>query len=390
VFKSVADTAPAAFGVAPLATRAAPPPELPGQRPRGGAPLAAGGASMLPMLAGAAVVVAALGGAYWWAQNSSGSSALEQQMAAITQPTPAPENPANAGSGVPGTALLPPPAGVGGTDAPLLATPPSTAQIGFVDVPPTEATQPIVADGSEKMPEDVGLIASVQQAIAAEKAKQAGAVPGQPLPETPAEKREDSANQLQASLQEELAAYRKALAQADSVAAAPKPSEFFDNPKAYMGTAPGESPAVETASTAGETVSTDGALLPPPAANSGSGVPPAELFTNNPNNLPIVAEPTAAQVQKIRTLEDFDVAAFEPENDRVRIPQGLKPRLTLGEFPALEVLSFVPGKGLIGLYDGNEGVLLLGESLEGWQLVNVTPDNAEFKKGNKTNYVSAE
>jgi hypothetical protein len=47
----------------------------------------------------------------------------------------------------------------------------------------------------------------------------------------------------------------------------------------------------------------------------------------------------------------------------------------------LEVLSFVPDYGIIGLNRGSEGVLLIGESLEGWELVGVYDAYAEFRKG---------
>lgn len=405
VFKTLATPDTGATIGAPLpgyprAGAAFPPPELPGSRARTGAPMNRPSGSSLPLVAGAAVVVLAVLGAYWWVGRSSGTP-LEEQMAAITK-QPAEVQPeivdANLGSGVNGAILQPPidvaTAGQGGVQP--LTPPTGNAVVDFADVPPADMNKPIVADGTEKMPDELGLVASFQQAVAAEKAKQkANAAQGNsPAVNAPAiqpdtavaVQKEVASDKLKQDLNAELAAYRQALAQADSVAASPKPSEFFADPKAYMGKAPGEAAAdgtTTTASTSGET-----GILPPPA--NGAGLPPSELYTNNPNNLPLIPEPTSAATQKVRTLEDFNVAAFEPETDRVRIPRGLKPRVSLSEFPEMDVLSFVPGKGLIALYQGNEGVLLLGESIEGWELVGVNADNAEFRKGQKTNYVSAE
>lgn len=91
-----------------------------------------------------------------------------------------------------------------------------------------------------------------------------------------------------------------------------------------------------------------------------------------------------------RTLADFQAEAFEPQQDRVLIPKGLKPRLAATDFPALEVLSFVPGRGIVAYSDGREGVLLIGETLNGWELVGVSQTRAEFKAGQKTYQVSAE
>jgi hypothetical protein len=65
----------------------------------------------------------------------------------------------------------------------------------------------------------------------------------------------------------------------------------------------------------------------------------------------------------------------------VRVPQGLKPRLGVQGFPNLEVLSLVPNKGIVAFAGGREGVLLLGESYDGWQLLNVTAQGAEFQAG---------
>jgi hypothetical protein len=104
-----------------------------------------------------------------------------------------------------------------------------------------------------------------------------------------------------------------------------------------------------------------------------------------------VSEPIANAPQRIRTLADFpDIEPYMPEREKVEVPRNLKPKLAATDFPSLEVLSFVPGKGIVAFADGREGVLLLGESINGWELVNVTPDNAEFKAGQKSHQVTSE
>ncbi|NBV54666.1 MAG: hypothetical protein EBR79_03025, partial [Proteobacteria bacterium] len=118
--------------------------------------------------------------------------------------------------------------------------------------------------------------------------------------------------------------------------------------------------------------------------------PPSELYTNNPGNLPIVGEPAANAPARIRELADFQVEPFEPERPKVLIPRNLKPRLAATDFPSIEVLSFVPSRGIIAHASGREGVLLIGETIEGWELTNVTGEMAEFKAGQKSHYITAQ
>jgi hypothetical protein len=291
----------------------------------------------------------------------------------------------------PSSTLLAPPSVLGNTPAatfsplePTHASP--TTVVDFSDVPPGEAGKPIVADGSEKMPEDVGFIASLQQAIAKEKAKgggqpdaikQADATKTDTKNLTQEQKLQRGAD-LKAQLDEELASYRKALAEAPAPALAPKPTEFFAEPKQYMD---GKN----------QLASVSGTLLPPPAVSGTAvsargnveGLPPAELYANNPKNLPILAEPAAEAPPKVRQLADFDVNVFEPETPKVRMPKGVKPQIAAGNFPALDILSLVPGRGLIAYYEGKEGVLMVGEQVAGWKLVGVNATSAEFSSGEK-------
>jgi hypothetical protein len=170
---------------------------------------------------------------------------------------------------------------------------------------------------------------------------------------------------------------------ASNVAEAPRPAEFMANARAQAA-APTPSPYLGATPPAGKAT-----LQPPPAAQA-AGLPPAELYGSNPGNLPVLPEPVAEQ-PKVRQLSDFDVAMFEPEKDKVRIPKGIRPRLSTSDFPEMDVLSLVPNKGLIAYHNGQEGVLLIGESVDGWQLVGVNGQAAEFRgNGGKTYYVSAE
>ena len=245
--------------------------------------------------------------------------------------------------------------------------------VDFVDVPANQAGQQIVADGDEDMPDDIGLIAKFQQAVAAEKARQQG----EPLATdastasvdqtdlTPTEKEAQNL-ELQAKLQSELAAYRETLASVENPSQTPKPAEFLRQLDEQ------QQKAVASAT------------LPPPTT------PIAAPEAPNPANLPTLPEPTTEAKPQVRTLADFDVDMFAAEEERVRIPRGIKPRFSLTDFPMLEVLSFVPGRGVIAYHQGTEGVLLIGEAVEGWELVNVAPDSAEFSNGRQSHYISAE
>ncbi|PIZ32132.1 MAG: hypothetical protein COY40_00040 [Alphaproteobacteria bacterium CG_4_10_14_0_8_um_filter_53_9] len=263
--------------------------------------------------------------------------------------------------------ILPPP--VTGVESQPMPT--GNTVIDFADVSPAEQNQPIVADGSEQMPEDIGLIAKFQQAVAVEKAKQGtapdGSVAATAVSDQTGLSPKDKALQnmaLQQKIEAELDAYRQTLATADNALETPKPSEFLRG---------GEEP-----------LATKPAPVEPPAATG------AEMAGENPSNLPILPEPTAETTPPVRTLADFDVAAFEPDKNRVRIPKGIKPRFSSTDFPEMEVLSFVPGRGVIAFNRGREGVLLIGESLEGWELITVGPDSAQFSNGKRTQYVTAE
>lgn len=370
--------------------RPASPPELPGQRPsRGpaGAKKSGGGAMFTVVLLGAGV----LGGAWWWNQQQTPATpASPIANPAAVAPTNQPVMPGQSltAEGQPTTnpGLLPPP-------NPALT---SNASIQFVDVPPSEANQPITGDNAPPVPEDLSLLGKFKQEVERQKALKDGTQPSTTTPDVygTALAAAPAGPLTPAQLQAELASYREALAKASNVESLPKPGAFLRDPDGFMDgknqlAQPGPgTPVGGPLGADGKPMPMDAnaALLPPPAPGTenrsprGEVLPPPNLYTNNPANLPVVGEPQVNQ-PKVRQLTDFSDAVFAPERPKVRVPQGLKPRLGVQGFPNLEVLSLVPNKGIVAFAGGREGVLLLGESYDGWQLLNVTAQGAEFQAG---------
>ncbi len=335
-------------------------PELPGQRRR------AQGTPWALVAVGAVVVVAA--GAYLLTSGKQGAGA---QLANLTNRT---------ATGNEQQPLLPPPDGSGTGSSSFMAAQPlpspspatdpsSSAMVAFADVPAEVANQPIVADGNEEMPK--GFIAQFQSEV--EKArtlKESGVAPAEEVGSlTSATTPPAGTGYTQDDLKKELEAYRTALASSAN------PAEL--KPGNFEASQAGSKTDAEMGS---------GSLLPPPAA-----LPPAELYTNNPKGLPVVAEPVTNAPERVRTLADFpEVEAYMPEREKVEIPANLKPKLAATDFPALEVLSYVPNQGVVAFADGREGVLLIGESINGWELVAVNADTAEFKAGQKSYQVTSQ
>lgn len=331
-------------------------PELPGQRRK------ANGTPWALVAVGAVVVLAA--GGYLLTSGKQGSTA---QLANLTNRT---------ATGNEQHPLLPPPDSSSRGSGSFMAAQPasagdsdSSAMVAFADVPPEVANQPIVADGTEDMPK--GFVAQFQNEVEKARGLKDGVAP-----ETAALGGQDAAaapvapGYTQDDLKKELEAYRSALASSA-------------NPAALK---PGSVNVAQTNARSSDADFASGSLLPPPAA-----LPPAELYTNNPNNLPVVAEPVTNAPEKVRTLADFpDVSAYMPEREKVEIPANVKPKLAATDFPALEVLSYVPNQGVVAFADGREGVLLIGESINGWELVAVHADSAEFKAGQKSYQVTSQ
>lgn len=147
----------------------------------------------------------------------------------------------------------------------------------------------------------------------------------------------------QAELERELAEYRKTLAQTSDPTELPKPGSFFRRER-------------------GETADSN-----------------AAVYKANPKSLPLVNEPGVAFAPQVRTLDAFDVEEFAAPTRRVQIPQGVVPGLQAAEFPKLQLLSLIPNRGLIALRDGQQGVLLIGDTIQGWELTAVYQGYAEFQ-----------
>jgi hypothetical protein len=72
----------------------------------------------------------------------------------------------------------------------------------------------------------------------------------------------------------------------------------------------------------------------------------------------------------------------------VRIPKNVRPTFRATNFPPLILLSTVPKKGIIAELNTKQGVLLIGESVSGWELLSVKQEYAEFTNGKRKHIVS--
>lgn len=255
--------------------------------------------------------------------------------------------------------------------------------VEFVDVPEEEVEKPIDAEGAPDMPEEVGVIVQLQQAIEqARKEKNPENFKPVEVEEvavqeddvemlSPAELDERN-KELSRQLEDELAEYRKILAgETNTVEPGykPTPDEYF---------------AVK------ESTNADSGSIPLPERKSAllSQKQAESLYGANPYNLPVVPEPSYQEDTGVRTLDDFDVAMFQVERERVRIPKNVRPSFRATNFPPLILLSTVPKKGIIAELNSKQGVLLIGESVSGWELLTVKQEYAEFTNGKRKHIVS--
>jgi hypothetical protein len=241
--------------------------------------------------------------------------------------------------------------------------------VDFVDVPPSQKNEPIVADGSEPMPEEVSAFAALHEAIMekraerdAKKAVRRGQEPGETLPPDLAEQVAEDRPRLNSDVDRDLEAYRRVLASIDNPAMKPSPADFFADPSAY-----------------------DSGLLPPP----GLGMP-AEKPTKTPEGNPIISTEVQRTTSEktVRTLADFEDALMKQPEKQVRMPSRVKPRLATSGFPELEILSLIPTYGLLANASDRQGVLLIGDTFEGWELVGVYDTYAEFQSGDRKHVVT--
>lgn len=242
--------------------------------------------------------------------------------------------------------------------------------LDFVDVPTHQKNDPIVADGSEKMPEEISAFAALHEAIMskraerdAKKAIQKNQDTGAPIPPALAEKAEiGKPPRMSADVDRDLESYRRVLASIDNPALKPSPSEFFADPSVY-----------------------DAGLLPPPGTSI-----PFEKPTKTAEGNPIIASAVPRDIpeKQVRTLADFEDALLKKTEKQVRIPAHIKPRLATSGFPELEILSLIPTYGLLANASDRQGVLLIGDTFEGWELVGVHDTYAEFQSGDRKHVVT--
>lgn len=323
---------------------------------------------------GNAAMGSAMVGTATAAQGAMSPPAVPGQGVALASTTPGQAVQSEAGIGAPKAQPANAPQGAqGAQQGAQAATPTPTdghVKVDFADVPPAEAKQPITADGSEAMPPDVSALAKLQKQIidkqktdqkTAQAAGDGGDQPHMPTP--PVNPREDISKMTPEQVSERnanligktragLDAYRKALAAEQDPALHQKPGQFL-----------------------GQLDQMD----------DGSGRP-VNQYAN-----PTVKNPLAMFQKKetgVRTLSDFESqTSFQPDQPQIRFPKNIRPQIGAGDFPPLEILSLVPNYGLIGINRGHQGALLIGETIEGWELVSVYSNYAEFHQGDRKHIV---
>lgn len=258
----------------------------------------------------------------------------------------------------------------------------TNAVVAFVDVPEEEVDAPILStEETEEMPEDLGIIAQMQKEIVKAREERDGVV----RPEVAEEKVEKtekveapktSSEELSLQLEEELAEYRRILAGGNLSGEILTPEEFF-----------GEKEVAHTSQQAAQKESVDQLPKPERQSRVNSQEEALARYGDNPYNLPVVPAPSRGK-DTVRTLADFDMAMFEPPTARVRIPKGMKPTLRATAFPPIILLSIVAEQGIIAEIDKRQGVLMIGEAVDGWELIAAHTEYAEFKKGNKTHVLT--
>ena len=215
--------------------------------------------------------------------------------------------------------------------------------------------------------------------------------PEEQTSEDPEEKRltlQEEGRLLNQQVENEMQAYLEVLTGIEDPANIPSPGKFFDNPQKYIEQAEQNRTGVR------KDDELDGIDLLRNKSNnqqaqlSAGEIAQRQAFVENPYNLPVIPEPQLPSKPPIRTLNDFDENIFEAPRRTVRMPRNIAPSMSAAGFPPFELLSIVPNRGVIGYSRGTEGVLLLGESIEGWELVAVHSSYAEFRNGGRKHVVS--
>lgn len=236
----------------------------------------------------------------------------------------------------------------------------------------------IKANGDEEIPEDVeegvNLIASLTEEIEKQKHQKGLVAEEVSEEETQDNTQDDNAADMNKKVDEQLAQYRKLLAEEEDPGKKIKPGAFFAN------NAVNEVANVQTK----KVVLADSASL--------EGIPDDYVLTpKQVDGHQIVAYPDAKPRKEdpsIRTLDHFRSLLVEKQDQRVRMPRDVKPALENQGFPEFKVISIVPNYGLIGEHNGKKGILMIGDSFKGWELVGVYASYAEFKSNTKKHIIT--
>ena len=261
----------------------------------------------------------------------------------------------------------------------------STTEINMLEPEVIETTSSgkeiIKATGEEEMPEDVeegvNLITDLTAEIERQKAARRGLTEEESAAEENPNTDEGNAADINKKVDEQLAEYRKLLAEEEDPGKKVKPGAFFSGSFEEGATPRASNVSKVQLNSEGEAVM--------PVEYQQNGVT-AEVKGHQIIEYP---QGTARKPDDgIRQLDHFRTLLVEKEDERVRIPKGVSPMMRNQGFPKFKVISIVPNYGLIGEYNGKKGILMIGDTFKGWELVGVYESYAEFKSDSRKHIIS--
>jgi len=255
----------------------------------------------------------------------------------------------------------------------------------------TSGKEIIKATGDEEIPEDIdeltaeestedesaGLLRSISAEIDKQKSEQ-GVV--DPAEEDVVVSEDDEGNpaDINKQVDTQLEEYRKLLAQEEDPGKKVKPAAFFSGQ--YKD---GEESIAEERSPKVAKVNLEASTAEVPA---GYAVTAKQVEGHQIVEYP---SPRSKNAETgIRTLDDFRTEVMKKKDKRVRVPKHIRPALRNQGFPSLKVISIVPNYGLIAMFENQKGILMIGDTIEGWELVGVYRAYAEFKLGKRKHVIS--
>jgi hypothetical protein len=244
----------------------------------------------------------------------------------------------------------------------------------------------ITAKGDEKLPEEVeegaNLISNITAELEKQKAKKLG------LDTLEESKSDENSTEFKGSpadinkkVDDQLAEYRKLLAQEEDPGKKVKPGKFFSG--AYE-----ETP---TAVTKDNSTATSVNISKVNLTDEATSAENYDLSSGKIEGHNIVEYPKGVAREPddgIRKLDHFRSLLVEKEDKRVRMPRNVQPGLRNQGFPQFKVISIVPNYGLIGEYSDKKGILMIGDMFKGWELIGVYDTYAEFKKDTRKHIIS--